>query len=163
MNNPAAGFLQNCNSTPFQVTDGGNPRPEDFPKYMVGDAEIRNRRSLRSLELLRGVNKITFADWQRLAFDAEVYWARQELPKFAAELEKLKASDPKAAEQVRPYLEHLLAWDGRITADSSAATCAAPFDTPLNAWRACVIARRRAASRSSPALSFNAIASRTRA
>lgn len=129
VNNPAAGFLQNCNSTPFQVTDGGNPRPEDFPKYMVGDGEIQNRRSLRSLEMLRGVNKITFADWQQLAFDTEVYWARQELPKFAAELEKLKASNPKAAEQVRPYLEHLLAWDGRITADSSAATlCTAWYE-----------------------------------
>ena len=29
--NPAAGFLQNCNSTPFEVTDGQNPDRERFP------------------------------------------------------------------------------------------------------------------------------------
>ncbi len=120
--NPAAGFVQNCNSTPFMVTDGDNPLAENFPPYMVGDADVRNRRSLRSLELLRGVQKMTFDDWQKAAFDTEVYWARHELPKFAKELEQLKADDPRAAEEVKPYLDHLLAWDGRITAESTAAT-----------------------------------------
>lgn len=120
--NPAAGFLQNCNSTPWMVTDGDNPRPEKFPPYMVGDGDIRNRRSLRSLEILRGVNKITFDDWQQLAFDTEVYWARHELPRYAAALQKLESESPQQAARVAPYLEHLLAWDGRITPDSTAAT-----------------------------------------
>jgi acyl-homoserine lactone acylase PvdQ len=120
--NPAAGFVQNCNSTPFMVTDGDNPLAEKFPPYMVGDADVRNRRSLRSLELLRGIQKATFDDWQKAAFDTEVYWARHELPKYANELEQLKADDPRAAEEVKPYLDHLLAWDGRITAESTAAT-----------------------------------------
>ena len=127
--NPAAGFVQNCNSSPFIVTDGDNPRAEDFPPYMVGDGEVRNRRALRSLELLRGVQKATFEDWQAKAFDTEVYWARQELPKYAAALEELKQADPRAADRVRPYLEHLLAWDGRIAADSTAATlCTAWYE-----------------------------------
>jgi penicillin amidase len=120
--NPAAGFLQNCNSTPFMVTDGDNPRPESFPPYMVADGQRRNRRSLRSMELLRGLQKASFEDWQKAAFDTEVYWARKELPKYAEELEKLKAAKPQAADAVRPYLEHLLAWDGRITAASTEAT-----------------------------------------
>jgi penicillin amidase len=120
--NPGAGFLQNCNSTPFAVTDGDNPLPEKFPPYLVGDADVRNRRSLRSLEILRGVHKATFEDWQELAFDTEVYWARHELPRYAQALEELKADDPRGAERVKPYLDHLLAWDGRITADSTAAS-----------------------------------------
>jgi acyl-homoserine lactone acylase PvdQ len=120
--NPAAGFLQNCNSTPFMVTDGDNPGPESFPSYMIGDAQVRNRRALRSMELLRGLQKVAFEDWQKTAFDTEVYWARKELPKYAQQLERLKARDPHAAERVRPYLEHLLGWDGRITATSTEAT-----------------------------------------
>jgi len=127
--NPAADFVQNCNSTPLMVTDGDNPRAEDFPPYLIGDAAVRNRRSLRSMELLRGMHKTTFDQWQRAAFDTEVYWARQELPKFAEELERLQATDSRAAEDVRPYLEHLLAWDGRITASSTAATlCTAWYE-----------------------------------
>jgi penicillin amidase len=120
--NPAAGFLENCNSTPFMVTDGDNPRAESFPPYMMADGDVRNRRSLRSMELLRGMQKATFEDWQKAAFDTEVYWARRALPKFAQELEKLKAANPQAAEAVRPYLEHLLGWDCRITAASTEAT-----------------------------------------
>src|SRR5262245_31243175 len=33
--NPKSGFLQNCNSTPFLTTLEGNPRKEDFPKYLA--------------------------------------------------------------------------------------------------------------------------------
>ncbi|HEX6962721.1 MAG TPA: penicillin acylase family protein [Lacipirellula sp.] len=127
--NPGAGFLQNCNSTPFMVTDGANPLAEKFPRYMIGDGEVRNRRSLRSLEILRRIHKISFEDWQKAAFDTEVYWARHELPRYAKQLEQLRADDPRAAEQVKPYLDHLLAWDGRITAESTAATlCSAWYE-----------------------------------
>ncbi len=120
--NPAAGFVQNCNSSPFIVTDGDNPQRESFPSYMMTDADVRNRRALRSLEILRGMQKETFDQWKSAAFDTEVYWARHELPRYAAELEKLQIESPTLAVQVRPYLEHLLAWDGRITADSTAAS-----------------------------------------
>lgn len=120
--NPAAGFVQNCNSSPFIATDGDNPRRESFPAYMMADADVQNRRALRSLEILRGMQKTTFDQWQQAAFDTAIYWARHELPRYAAELEKLQDESPQLAAQVRPYLEHLLAWDGRITADSTAAS-----------------------------------------
>jgi penicillin amidase len=120
--NPAAGFLQNCNSSPFQVTDGENPHREDYPAYMVGDADHQTRRSLRSLEILRGMSAVSFDDWQAAAFDTEVYWARHELPRFACDFEQLETDNPTLAARVKPYLEHLLAWDARITADSTAAT-----------------------------------------
>lgn len=120
--NPAAGFLQNCNSTPFAVTDGENPSRESFPPYMVGDAERQTRRALRSLEMLRGMSNVSFEDWQTSAFDGEVYWARHELPQYAHALEELNNVDPELAAKVRPFLEHLLAWDARIIPESTAAT-----------------------------------------
>jgi acyl-homoserine-lactone acylase len=121
--------VQNCNSSPFIATDGDNPRPEMFPPYLVTDADVRNRRALRSLEILRGVKNATLEDLQAAAFDTEVYWARQELPKYAQALQELRGVDARAADKVRPYLEHLLAWDGRVTADSTAATlCTAWYE-----------------------------------
>lgn len=120
--NPAAGFVQNCNSSPLVTTDGENPRLEDFPPYMIGDAQRRTLRALKSLELLREMEDVTFDQWQAAAFDTEVYWARRELPRYAEELEKLAGDDPKSAARVRPYLEHLLKWDCKITANSTAAT-----------------------------------------
>jgi acyl-homoserine-lactone acylase len=120
--NPAAGFLQNCNSTPFAVTDGENPDREKFPHYMPGDADRQTRRALRSLEILRGMSRVTLDDWQQAAFDTEVYWAKHELPKYALDLGQLANDDPELAAEVRPYLEHLLAWDARISPESTAAT-----------------------------------------
>ena len=124
--NPAAGFVQNCNSSPLMTTDGENPRLEDFPPYMIGDAQAFTRRALRSTELLRAMHDVTFDQWQQAAFDADVYWARQELPHYAellAELdESLEEEDAALAKRVRPYLDHLLEWDAKISADSTAAT-----------------------------------------
>ena len=72
--------------------------------------------------MLRGMSDISFEDFQQAAFDTEVYWARHELPKYASELEQLSNDDPELAAKVRPYLDHLLAWDARISPDSTAAT-----------------------------------------
>jgi acyl-homoserine lactone acylase PvdQ len=137
--NPAAGLLQNCNSSPWITTDGDNPLPEDFPDYLVGEKQMmvgwggmdeatadasgpHRRRALRSLEILRAMQKVTFDTWQASAFDTEVYWARVELPRYAQHLQHLQQDNPELAERVKPYLEHLLAWDARITANSTAAT-----------------------------------------
>lgn len=120
--NPGAGFVQNCNSTPLITTDGDNPRLEDFPPYMIGDANQYRRRALRSRELLRAMNDVSFEDWQASAFDTEVYWAKHELPVYAEHFQTLQRQDPQLAKRVQPYLEHLLAWDARITANSTAAT-----------------------------------------
>lgn len=120
--NPAAGFVQNCNSTPLITTDGDNPRLEDFPPYMIGDADQHRRRALRSLEMLRAMNEVTFDDWQAAAFDTEVYWAKQELPLYAEHFQALQRDNPKLAKRVKPFLDHLLAWDARISSDSTAAT-----------------------------------------
>lgn len=120
--NPAAGFVQNCNSSPLITTDGDNPRLERFPPYMIGDVNMLRRRALRSLEILRSMNSATLDDLQAASFDTEVYWARHELPKYAKLFQQLESEQPGLARRVQPYLEHLLAWDARITADSTAAT-----------------------------------------
>ncbi len=122
--NPAADFVQNCNSTPLITTDGDNPRLEDFPSYMVGDAQAHRRRALRSLEILRGMKRVSFDQWQVAAFDTEVYWAKKSLPKYAKQFQTLQSENPKLAKRVKPYLDHLLAWNARIAAESTAATLA---------------------------------------
>lgn len=127
--NPSSGFLQNCNSSPFITTDGANPRPTDFPPYLVEDAEHRTRRALRSLEILRGMNEVTFDQFEAAAFDTEVYWARHEMPKLAKGLSAVKSKRPELARRVEPLLEELLAWNRRITAESTAATlCTAWYE-----------------------------------
>lgn len=125
MLNPPGGYVQNCNSTPFLTADDANPQVHDFPDYMVEDKYRDRRRAQMSRKLLREAHDVTFDGWQKLAFDTTLYWPLTELPRYRAELEKLKSTNPTLAEQATPYLEHLCAWDCKVTKDSTqAALCA---------------------------------------
>ncbi len=122
--NPAGGYVQNCNSTPFMTADDGNPAASDFPQYMVEDKYRDRRRSQISRKLLREAHDLTFEDWQHLAFDTTLYWPMAELPRYRQQFEVLKKSHPKLAAEVQPYLDHLCDWDCRVTKDcTQAALC----------------------------------------
>ncbi|MEX0679359.1 MAG: penicillin acylase family protein [Pirellulales bacterium] len=120
--NPASGYVQNCNSTPFTTTDGSGPAIGDYPDYMVEDRYDDKRRAKMSRLLLREAHDVTFEDWQKLSFDTTIYWALAELPRYRLELERLRETDAKLAAQVEPYLAHLVDWDYKGTIDSTQAT-----------------------------------------
>ena len=113
--NPASGFMQNTNSTPFTTTDDGNPSMLDFPPYMVEDATDDKRRAKMSRWLLRRAKDVTFEKWQEMAFDTTLYWPMTELTRYQRHFQLLQQTHPELAVEVRPYLEHLLDWDYRST------------------------------------------------
>lgn len=46
--NPASGWIQNCNSTPFTVSGVSSPKRSDYPIYMAPDGEnFRDRNAVR--------------------------------------------------------------------------------------------------------------------
>lgn len=119
--NPAAGFLQNCNSTPFLMTDGkGNPRREDYPVYMAPEEETPRAR--RSRQILMGQAKFTFEEWTRFATDTAVIEADAGIAQLAEEWERLKQEDEARAEDLKPVLLELKAWDRVARLDSVATT-----------------------------------------
>lgn len=120
--NPPSGFLQSCNSTPFTVSDDGNPYELDFPPYLAEDKHDDKRRAKVSRMLLRNMHDISFEDWQHAAFDTTLYWPLTELPRFQEEFAELQSTNPDLAKQVAPYLEHLLEWDCRGGLESTQAT-----------------------------------------
>ncbi len=67
--NPASGFVQNCNSTPYQTTIGpDNPNPNDFcPTY--GIETMMTNRALRLLELLGADDAITEEEFYEYKYD----------------------------------------------------------------------------------------------
>ncbi len=48
--NPASGWIQNCNATPFTVSGGSSPDKSKFPAYMAPDAE--NYRGINAARVL---------------------------------------------------------------------------------------------------------------
>ncbi|MEO1980346.1 MAG: penicillin acylase family protein [Fuerstiella sp.] len=122
--NPKSGYVQSCNSTPFTTTDidSDNPRPQDFPRYMIEDANVDMRRSKMSRLILKNATDVTFEQWQDLSYDTRMYWAMTEIPKLAADYERLKTTRQQLASEIAPYWAHLQDWDFRSTIDSTQTT-----------------------------------------
>lgn len=120
LRNPKTGFLQNCNSTPFLMTGEGNPRKEDFPAYAAPEADTARARSSR--RILTGKKKFTFDEWTTAATDTTVHEAPRGLGILAAQWEELKREDEARAEEIKPVLLELQAWDQSAKVDSVATT-----------------------------------------
>lgn len=69
--NPKSGFIQNCNSTPYQTTIGDdNPNPNDFSKtFGIEPVDHMTNRALRLLELLGEDDSITKEEFYEYKFD----------------------------------------------------------------------------------------------
>jgi penicillin amidase len=118
LTNPPSGFLQNCNSTPFNTTNAGNPDKSAFPAYMV--AEQDNARARISRRILSSKDKFSFDDWSKAATDTTVIEAEETIPQLVAEWEKLKETDAARAEKLREAIAELKAWNHISTVDSIA-------------------------------------------
>jgi acyl-homoserine-lactone acylase len=67
---PAAGFLQNANSTPFSATVGPEaPDPDRWPEATTGIERYETNRSLRALELLDRSGPIDLDQLLAVKFD----------------------------------------------------------------------------------------------
>lgn len=132
--NPASGWLQNANATPFHASaPGDNPDPAAFPPYLVREAGPRTLRPLidddgdgararQSRRLLAAESGITFDRWTALATDNHFLTADEELPGLFDEWTRLAAADPARSRPLDEPLRLLRAWDRRGAAHSVATT-----------------------------------------
>lgn len=105
--NPASGFVQNSNSSPFQTTAGPeNPRAEDYPASLGIETGMTNR-SLRARELLGADTSITFDELVAYKLDT-AYSRRSKMARLVGRaVARRPASDPALDEA----LATLARWD----------------------------------------------------
>jgi penicillin amidase len=120
LTNPVTGFLQNCNSTPFLTTTGGNPVKDSYASYMVHEPDTPRARLSR--RILSAKNKFSFDEWARAAFDTTVLEAESFVRALVDEWEKLKQADAARAEKLSAAVAELRSWDRVSTTDSKAMT-----------------------------------------
>ena len=75
VHNPATGWIQNCNSTPFTVSGASSPKKENFPAYMAPNGD--NFRGVNAAKILNSTDQYTIDkviasgyDTHLAAFDA---------------------------------------------------------------------------------------------
>jgi penicillin amidase/acyl-homoserine-lactone acylase len=112
--NPASGFVQSCNNSPFQTTLGSeNPTPDDFSPTL-GIEKHMTSRGLRLLELLGSDESITEEEFFAYKYDLSYS------PKswVAAKVQEILALPPSDDPVVREAIEVVRAWDMRTDADN---------------------------------------------
>ncbi len=119
--NPATGYVQNTNSTPFTVTTGHSLSALSFPKYMLGPEED-NARAQMSRRILTERDKFSFEQWAVAATDTRVQIADEVIPRLAAAMDSLRKSDPVRAAKLDPDYKVLLAWDRKSSVSSTGMT-----------------------------------------
>lgn len=116
--NPAAGFVQNTNSSPFFTTTGpDNPHAEMFPAYMIGP-ETFNPRARASHRLLANGDRFDFEQWAVAATDTYVIEADRHILDLVSNFPAFESRNPETAHAIRPMLDELVAWDRRAEVDS---------------------------------------------
>jgi acyl-homoserine-lactone acylase len=114
LTNPATGWMQNCNGSPFVMTDAGNPDSAGVPAYLVPDED--NARSRNARRLLAAESRWTFEAFERAAFDTRILLA-DSLPGLIQ-----MASTGRVPPERREALDTLARWDGRSDTASVATT-----------------------------------------
>ncbi|MCC9136774.1 acylase [Pontibacter silvestris] len=110
--NPANGWIQNCNSTPFTSAGAYSPRRENYPSYMSRAPE--NFRGVHATRLLKSADNLTLDKLINLAYDPYLPAFEVLIPGLISAYDKLKPNDPKLQEAMKVMRN----WDFAVSKES---------------------------------------------
>jgi acyl-homoserine lactone acylase PvdQ len=116
--NPATGWIQNCNSTPFTAAGDLSPKKEDYPAYMAPDQE--NFRGIHAVKVLKEAKNLTLDSFLELAYDPYLPAFEYLIP----ELVQAFDQSGKGKGALKDVLEVLKAWDFKTSKESIAMSIA---------------------------------------
>jgi acyl-homoserine-lactone acylase len=116
--NPANGWIQNCNSTPFTSADEFSPRKEDYPVYMSHEPE--NFRGIHAIRLLKNAKDLNIDKLISLAYDPYIPAFEVLIPGLIKAYDNQKNKDPK----VKEAIEEMRSWDFAVAKESIAMSLA---------------------------------------
>ncbi|MBI5370860.1 MAG: penicillin acylase family protein [Sphingobacteriales bacterium] len=120
--NPANGWLQNCNATPFTAAGENSPRKENYPAYMAPDAE--NFRGINAVRVLSETTRYNMDKVIRAGYDTRLAAFEVLVPALVKAFEKyVMYTDSFYAYLAGPVMV-LKNWDYRCGENSVATTLA---------------------------------------
>lgn len=129
--NPATGWIQNCNSTPFTVSGSSSPKKENYPAYMAPDGE--NFRGINAARVLDKENKFTIEKTIAAGYDQKLSAMEVLVPAVVNSFEKnISSADSLYALLAEP-IQVLKNWDYNSGESSVATTLAIEWAQKLTA------------------------------
>jgi len=116
--NPANGWIQNANSTPFTAAGAAHsPKRENYPAYMAPDKE--NTRGLHAVEVLSGAQDVTLNSLIDMAYDPKLTAFEMIIPSLVSAYDASN-QDPALVEAIAT----LKPWDYTVSSGSVAMSLA---------------------------------------
>ncbi|TDQ33228.1 acylase [Zeaxanthinibacter enoshimensis] len=125
--NPANGWIQNCNSTPYTAALENSPKREDYPGYMSIDRE--NFRGVHAIRLLTDREGYTIDSLIKLAHDPKLPAFEVLIPGLVSAYDAAPGRDSDLAEAI----DTLRVWNYQTSKNSVAMTLAHYYGTHYGA------------------------------
>ena len=120
--NPATGWIQNCNSTPFTVSGSSSPKKENYPAYMAPDGE--NFRGVNAARVLDKENKFTIEKIIAAGYDQKLSAMEVLIPALVSSFEKNISAADSLYQTLAAPIQVLKDWNYYSSENSVATTLA---------------------------------------
>jgi acyl-homoserine lactone acylase PvdQ len=120
--NPATGWIQNCNSTPYTVSGSSSPKKENYPAYMAPDGE--NFRGVNAARVLSNENKFTIDKTIAAGYDRKLSAFEILIPALINSFEKNITPADSVYTPLVEAIQLLKKWDYYSSENSVATTLA---------------------------------------
>ena len=118
--NPANGWLQNCNSTPFTVAGKNSPAKNNYPAYMAPDEE--NFRGINAVRVLQNEKAFTIEKLIAAGYDTYIAGFEKLVPALVNAYDQMKKTG--GYDELAEPVAVLKAWDLHCNETSIATTLA---------------------------------------
>jgi acyl-homoserine lactone acylase PvdQ len=126
--NPANGWLQNCNSTPFTVAGINSPKKQNYPSYMAPDGE--NFRGINAVRVLNKEKKYTIDKVIAAGYDTYLAFFEKLVPALVKAYNSLPQNDSLRTILNEP-IQLIKLWDLHSGEHSVATSVAVAWGTQL--------------------------------
>ena len=127
--NPANGWIQNCNSTPFTAAGANSPKRENYPPYMAPDGE--NFRGLNAVRVLASEQKYTIDKAIAAGYDTKLTAFESLVPALVKAFEQHVRPGDSLYAALKGPVELLKTWDFRCGESSISTTLAVEWGERL--------------------------------
>lgn len=127
LKNPANGWIQNCNSTPFTAAAENSPLKQNFPTYMAPDGQ--NYRAVNADRVLRRENKFTLDKLIAAAYDPALTAFEKLLPTLFVAYDNVQDSTMKT--RLKEPISILKNWNKQYGTSSVAQTLGVKYSGRL--------------------------------
>ena len=128
--NPASGWIQNCNSTPFTASGISSPVKKNYPTYMAPDGE--NFRGLNAVRVIGKLKQATISDLIAAGYDTYLPAFEILIPALIRTFERDVPVGNVLYNEIAEAISILKKWDYHCDVNSIATTLAVEWGQKLN-------------------------------